>query len=235
MEISQVPKEPRRTVRCIIALLTLAVTPLAGEAQVALRQPATPSDVGSTERAVVEQCRTPTVLVLSGGGAWGLIHAGVIQALDEFGIRPDVIVGASMGAIVGALYASGYTGDEIVEIILDLPLESIFGGYEPRMPPPLAGLPILGMLRQRRGGRLSIFAPLTREAEAHILINAWLLRPNLLAGGDLYRLERIAVTSPRKTMVTLLTVGRFPLAGTPGSQMPMMIPTKVFAVGLSHS
>ena len=210
MPTSLVLKEPRRTVRCIIPLLTLAITPLTGQAQTALQQLATPSDVGSTERAEVEQCRTPTALVLSGGGAWGLIHVGVIQALDERGIRPDVIVGASMGAIVGAMYASGYTGDEIVEIMIDLPLESIFGGYEPRMPRPLAGLPILGMLRQRAGGRLSIFAPLTREAEAHILLNAWLLRPNLLAGGDFTSLPiplQVVATSLETQKPIILTSG----------------------------
>ena len=207
MEIALVLKETRRRVACILPLLTLATTPLSSQAHAVLQQLPTPSAVGSSERAVVEQCRTPTALVFSGGGAWGLIHAGVIQALDERGVRPDVIVGASMGAIVGAMYASGYTGDEIVEIVLDLPLESIFGGYEPRMPRPLEHLPVLGMVRQRPGGRLSIFAPLTREAEAHLLINAWLLRPNLMAGGDFTSLpiplHVVATSLETQTPVTL--------------------------------
>jgi NTE family protein len=54
-------------------------------------------------------------LVLSGGGAKGLAHIGVIKALEENGIPIDYISGTSMGAIVGALYASGYTPDEMVE------------------------------------------------------------------------------------------------------------------------
>lgn len=57
-------------------------------------------------------------LVLSGGGAKGIAHAGVIQALEENGIPIDYIAGTSMGAIVGGLYASGYTPNEIIELIL---------------------------------------------------------------------------------------------------------------------
>lgn len=52
-------------------------------------------------------------IVLSGGGARGFAHAGVLQALNEFGIFPQVISGVSAGAIVGAFYADGYTPKEI--------------------------------------------------------------------------------------------------------------------------
>ncbi len=56
-------------------------------------------------------------LVLSGGGAKGLAHIGVIKALEENDIPIDYITGTSMGAIIGALYASGYTPDEMEAII----------------------------------------------------------------------------------------------------------------------
>jgi NTE family protein len=56
-------------------------------------------------------------LVLSGGGARGFAHIGVIQALNEAGIFPDVICGTSAGAIVGGLYADGYSPQEILKII----------------------------------------------------------------------------------------------------------------------
>jgi len=58
-----------------------------------------------------------TGLVLSGGGARGFAHLGVIQALNETGIYPDVISGTSAGAIIGALYADGYTPDEILNLM----------------------------------------------------------------------------------------------------------------------
>jgi len=58
-----------------------------------------------------------TGLVLSGGGARGFAHLGVIQALNESGIFPDVISGTSAGAIVGALYADGYSPKEILKLM----------------------------------------------------------------------------------------------------------------------
>lgn len=52
-------------------------------------------------------------LVLSGGGARGIAHIGVLKALEEVGIRPDYITGTSMGSIIGGLYAIGYTASEL--------------------------------------------------------------------------------------------------------------------------
>lgn len=56
-------------------------------------------------------------LVLSGGGAKGLTHIGVIRALEDSGIPIDYITGTSMGAIIGSLYAMGYSPDDMVELI----------------------------------------------------------------------------------------------------------------------
>jgi len=58
-------------------------------------------------------------LVLSGGGAKGLAHIGVLKVLEEAGIRPDYITGTSMGSIIGGLYALGYTADELSQINSD--------------------------------------------------------------------------------------------------------------------
>ncbi|WP_420570951.1 patatin-like phospholipase family protein [Kordia sp.] len=55
-------------------------------------------------------------LVLSGGGAKGLAHIGALKVIDSLGIRVDYIGGTSMGAIIGSLYASGYTGKQIDSI-----------------------------------------------------------------------------------------------------------------------
>jgi NTE family protein len=59
-----------------------------------------------------------TGLVLSGGGARGVSHIGVLKALDEFGVKLDHISGTSSGAIIGSLYAQGYKPDEIFDIVL---------------------------------------------------------------------------------------------------------------------
>ena len=59
-------------------------------------------------------------IALSGGGIKGLCHAGVLKALEEQGIRPDIISGVSAGAVVGALYADGYSPDEIALLFEDI-------------------------------------------------------------------------------------------------------------------
>ncbi|MBE0642944.1 MAG: patatin-like phospholipase family protein [Bacteroidetes bacterium] len=56
-------------------------------------------------------------LVLSGGGARGLAQVGVLRALEEAGIRPDFIVGTSIGSIVGGLYASGYNARRLEQTV----------------------------------------------------------------------------------------------------------------------
>lgn len=52
-------------------------------------------------------------LALGGGGVRGLAHIPMLEAFDEYGLKPAIIAGTSMGAIVGALYASGVSGNEI--------------------------------------------------------------------------------------------------------------------------
>lgn len=65
-----------------------------------------------------EQKSRPTIgLVLSGGGARGAAHVGVLKVLDELQIPVDFIAGTSMGAIVGGLYASGMSADELMNFI----------------------------------------------------------------------------------------------------------------------
>jgi NTE family protein len=66
---------------------------------------------------MAETVERPRVgLVLSGGGAKGFAHIGVLKVLEEAGIRPDYITGTSMGSIIGGLYAIGYTASELDSI-----------------------------------------------------------------------------------------------------------------------
>ena len=73
-----------------------------------------------------QQGKTPTKptfkigIAFSGGGVKGICHAGVLKALEEYGIRPKVISGTSAGAIVAALYADGYTPEEIMSFFDNL-------------------------------------------------------------------------------------------------------------------
>jgi NTE family protein len=59
-------------------------------------------------------------LALSGGGARGIAHLGVLKALDELGIKISMISGVSSGAIAGVLYAYGFSPDEILKLIKEL-------------------------------------------------------------------------------------------------------------------
>ncbi len=65
-------------------------------------------------------------LILSGGGARGLAHIGVLRAMEDAGIRPDLIAGTSMGAIVGSLYAAGHSADQILEIARSVKWRDVF-------------------------------------------------------------------------------------------------------------
>jgi NTE family protein len=67
-------------------------------------------------------------LVLSGGGAKGVAHIGVIRALEEEGIPIDYVTGTSMGAIIGGLYASGYSPDEMEALITSPEFKSWVSG-----------------------------------------------------------------------------------------------------------
>lgn len=65
-------------------------------------------------------------LVLSGGGAKGLAHIGVLKELEKNNIKVDFITGTSMGAVIGALYSVGYTPDEIEKLMYTIDFDSIF-------------------------------------------------------------------------------------------------------------
>jgi NTE family protein len=58
-----------------------------------------------------------TGIILSGGGARGFAHVGVLKALSEMGIKPGMISGVSAGAVIGAYYSAGFAFDDIVEIV----------------------------------------------------------------------------------------------------------------------
>src|SRR5688500_2761424 len=157
-----------------------------------------------------QSCPAPrTALVLSGGGAKGLAHIGVLRALDSLGIRPDLVVGASMGSVVGAMYASGYSGRTIDSLVRRFPVGSLFRTFDPRAPRSLGPLqPLLVWELGERGFTLQGAA--VHEPEANALLNAAMLRGNLLARGDFDRLPiplRIVATDLADRRVVVLDAG----------------------------
>ena len=71
-------------------------------------------------------------LVLSGGGARGAAHIGVLKMLDRLHVPIDVVAGTSMGAVVGGLYASGMSGDEIEKAMATVNWQAAFRDRPPR-------------------------------------------------------------------------------------------------------
>ena len=102
----------RSLLRC--GSLALAAAPLALSADTVAVPPAQPTPP-----------RPRVCLVLSGGGALGMAHAGVIKVLEELHVPVDCVAGTSMGAIVGGLYASGYSPAELERLALDTPWREV--------------------------------------------------------------------------------------------------------------
>jgi len=96
------------------AILSTAPEPLTGTA------PPLPSAQAPTVSAPVAPKPIKIGLALGGGAARGFAHIGVIKVLEAQGFTPDIIVGTSAGAVVGALYASGNTGFELQKIAFKL-------------------------------------------------------------------------------------------------------------------
>lgn len=146
-------------------------------------------------RRTVDHAPTPagacrparTALVLVGGGGKGFAHVGLFRALDSAGVRPDLIVGTSIGAITGALYASGYSARQIDSLTRALPLDGIVHGFEPRLPGVPGDSPAV-VVFERRAGRFRLQTGAVQEREINALMSAMLLRGNLTARGDFDRL-----------------------------------------------
>jgi predicted acylesterase/phospholipase RssA len=170
--------------------------------------------------ALAPPVRAQHSLVLGGGGSRGLAHAGALVALEELGYDIPVVVGTSMGAIVGALYAAGYEPERIRSIITDeqwlvrFSTESVPVGprREPRRP-----LLVLG-LGSRRAPEGLVLATGVNQRLVELLFDAGVQARNdfdrmprrfravaadmatgevvVLAGGDLPRAVRASMSVP---------------------------------------
>lgn len=78
-----------------------------------------------------ERGRVKFGITLSGGGARGIAHIGVLDALKKYGILPQVISGTSMGAIVGVFYAAGYSPKKILEIVASKKFHKLINWHMP--------------------------------------------------------------------------------------------------------
>ena len=110
MPISQTPHNLRLSLVVLLRVSLLSTLALLTSACNSLK-PAT--------MTVQPSLNVPSVaLVLGGGGAKGFAHVGVIKALEENGITPTLVVSTSVGSLVGSLYASGYTANQLERLAL---------------------------------------------------------------------------------------------------------------------
>lgn len=86
----------------------------------------------SSGQSILEQKDKKVGLVLSGGGAKGLAHIGALKVIEEAGVKIDYIGGSSMGAIIGALYASGYSANELDSLFRAIDFGSLIQDNLPR-------------------------------------------------------------------------------------------------------
>jgi len=85
-----------------------------------------------TASIAADAARPRVGLVLSGGGARGAAHVGVLKVLDEMHVPIDAIAGTSMGAVVGGLYASGMSATQIETLISSVNWQDAFRDRPPR-------------------------------------------------------------------------------------------------------
>ena len=144
-------------------------------------------------------------LVLSGGGARGLAHIGVLEVLEREGLRVDCVAGTSMGAPIGALWASGHPAAAIARIVRSLDWQQVFSGKRVRSLVPLA-LRIDDVPPSLRVGMEGLKPRLPASQSSDYRLNRLLFRSlaaaGLAAGEDFDRLPR-----PFRAVATDLATG----------------------------
>ena len=98
-----------------------------------------------------ENLRPKVGLTLSGGGAKGLAHIGILKAIDSAGLKIDYITGTSMGAVLGALYAVGYSGNEIEQLCKNIDWDALLSNQVP--------LQVLSMEEKNQYSRFALDLP----------------------------------------------------------------------------
>ena len=85
-----------------------------------------------THNSYSQENKRPKIgVVLSGGGAKGIAHIGILKAMEDEGLRPDFIVGTSMGSIIGGLYAIGYSANQLDSIIRQIDWDLVLSNNIP--------------------------------------------------------------------------------------------------------
>ena len=166
-------------------------------------------------------------LVLSGGLARGIAHVGVLRAIEEQGLRPDLVVGTSMGALVGALWASGRTSAELERYFKDNDTRTLIdpvpGGFEWRgIVPTRPWLTLFG-----GGPRIKLPTGVLDDTGLNDLLARHLLLGDALARGDFNRLAvpyRAIATDAATLDPVVLDSGSVAQAVRASISIPLLFP-----------
>ncbi len=164
-------------------------------------------------------------LVLAGGGAKGFAHVGVLYVLDSLGIRPDLVVGTSVGSIVGALYASGLSARQIDSLTRVIPFVEVATIGSNRAPHEWGGLPPLVLWEQGRSG-FTLATGGVQELRTNALLNRLLFRADLMARGDFDHLPipfRAVATDLRTREAVVLSGGDLAQAVRASIAIPLVL------------
>jgi len=166
-----------------------------------------------------------TALVLSGGGAKGFAHIGVLEIIDSLGLKPDLVVGTSIGSIIGALYASGLSGKEIDSLLRKLPIERMIRSYEPKVSSALGLVRPLAVWEKGDVGYV-LQSGAVREGEVNSFLSSLMLRGNLEARGDFDSLPipfRAVATDVATRGVVVLRSGDLARAVRASAAIPVVL------------
>ena len=167
----------------------LAAASVLGVAGCATR---TPETVREAPRETTPPVRPRIGLALGGGAARGFAHIGVLAALEEARVQPDIVVGTSAGSLVGALYASGLDAAQLKKIALNTD-ESTFGEWSITSRALLRGRRIQDFVNRSIGGRPMETLPKRFAATATDLHDGRLL---VLTTGDVGLAVRASAAVP---------------------------------------
>ncbi|MBR3826187.1 MAG: patatin-like phospholipase family protein [Alistipes sp.] len=178
-------------------------------------------------------------VVMSGGGAKGLYHIGVLRALEENGIPIDYIAGTSMGSIIGGMYAAGYTIEEMEEVALSGDLDRwVSGGIDDKYRyhyiqrdriSNMITLPVGPDSKDAASGRQRIILPgsVISSAEIDIALNSFFAQASTAAGGNFDNLMipfRCMATDMSEHRAVELSSGDLALAIRASMALPVAFP-----------
>jgi NTE family protein len=180
----------------------------------------------ATQNARAQTCAPlKTALVLSGGGAKGYAHIGVLEVMDSLGLKPDLVVGTSIGAIIGALYASGYSGKQIDSTLRTLPIQQMIRRYEPKVSSALGVLRPLAVWEKGQQAYV-LQTGAVREGEVNAMLSSLLLRGNLKARGNFDSLPipfRAVATDVATRRAVVLSSGDLAQAVRASAAIPVVL------------